>query len=616
MVASDRGALAPAMGGIPLKLVSHCRCAALAAALVLVLPAFTAVTGCGHRVPVQPPAPDGAVPDLPLGPAPDALVLPYPDMGLPDVCKSPISFQTWKDPRGRFRIASANALRISFVAYKGASAHESAAAVNHPGMAGMVVARGRWGNSPADDLAEIRQRLSSWLDDRGLGKLLVRASGVSGTSHDGHPDIKDAIWELQLDTATEPTHMRRSLLALALGCEESALTGLPGGLVAYQRQKLLVKLALVHRGSSALITAAVATRADHDHPASVLRVIYDNFANGTAVAAAGAATTTECQVAKAAATPKVDIIWVVDESGSMSDNRKDIVNNATKFFAQAVAAGLDFRMGVAGMKNPSHSSVEPGKFCGEISSAKYSDGGEDRFIGPKEPDVFASCVENPPWYEGGSEFGLTHGHGAVKRHLPRAVGNASKIRKGAKLALIFVTDEAPQGLKKGSELLGHPGFLTGADVSASKCTLSTPDAASLSTALKPLVQLFSGASDPEARAIVHVIGGTCNNTCSAEVAHGYADLAHATGGQVGDVCQSDLSATIKVMLDSVAGAASAVKLQYVPISSTLAVSVRGKRIHASTQKGFLYNAGANSLTFVNVALAEGDQVIASYSRFK
>ena len=37
--------------------------------------------------------------------------------------------------------------------------------------------------------------------------------------------------------------------------------------------------------------------------------------------------------------PEADIIWVMDESGSMNDNRYDIVNNAAALFAKAKAAG-------------------------------------------------------------------------------------------------------------------------------------------------------------------------------------------------------------------------------------------------------------------------------------
>ena len=74
----------------------------------------------------------------------------------------------------------------------------------------------------------------------------------------------------------------------------------------------------------------------------------------------------------------------------------------------------DFRMGVTNVI-PQKTQTGYAKFCSRISSNKSDSGGTDRFLLPSEQTIFASCIKNPPGYEGGSEtypvFYLLHGGG-------------------------------------------------------------------------------------------------------------------------------------------------------------------------------------------------------------
>jgi hypothetical protein len=304
--------------------------------------------------------------------------------------------------------------------------------------------------------------------------------------------------------------------------------------------------------------------------------------------------------------PVADIIWVVDESGSMSDDRQNVVNNANNFFARALSSGLDFRMGITNVCDPSGSHASAvGKFCSKVSNDDYDDGGTDRFLLPSEQQIFSSCINNPPGYEGGSEYGLINAKEAVKKHLPRSANDPSKIRPNSTLVIIVATDEIPESLQS---LLGMGSYGT--------CTLDGTTQGKLNTAVQPYLDLFSGVSDPDAAAMFHVIGGVCNNTCTADVAHGYKELAQQLGGQIGDVCQNDLGNTLQVIIDAIVGAASPVKLEYVPISSSLAVAMDGVEIMRSRTNGFDYRSSTNTLAFINVTYKKGSEVIASYKRWR
>ena len=580
----------------------------------VLLAACCTLAACHNRIPVPadeagPPTADAGVDGpivVPDGPPPDAH----------RVCrKEATPLQSVTDPRGNFTLAVPERVQVRIIGIDGAPRPTAAATLDDGEVAAFVATRSAEGSDPVESLAEFQQRVGAMLEDHGLGTVVLRASGARGTSAEGNPDVKEAVWDIASPKAVAPAYLRNWLIAVATNRGYGELVNLPspGGRLT---TSLVLKVTLVARTDQIVVNAAVTDRASYDAPTSPVAVIAEDLANGTAVAAAGRSTSMTCDVGPITGRAVADIIWVVDESNSMSDNRQDIVNNANKFFAKAIAAGLDFRMGVVGVKDPGKAGVTLGKFCSSISTDPADDGGEDRFLGPNEQATFSSCVKNPPYHELGAEFGLTHGYHAVLRHLPRAANHPAKIRPEAKLALIFVTDEAPHELKQGTSYGGKEGFLSYADYRSTGCHLDEKKQQTLEEFITPWTELFSGAESPEARATVHLIGGVCSNTCRAEMAYGYQELARRFGGQVGDVCQADLSPTLQVIVDSIVASASPRVLGQRPISSTLTVEVNGLRLPRSHQKGFAYNATSNALSFINVGVNKGNQVVASYRRFE
>ena len=306
----------------------------------------------------------------------------------------------------------------------------------------------------------------------------------------------------------------------------------------------------------------------------------------------------------------------------MDDNRKDIVANASDFFNRAVKAGLDFRMGVAGVKSPNSSGVKVGKLCSSTNTSQSHDGGTDRFLKPSEQTIFKACVNNPPYYEGGSEYGLAHAFEAVTTHLPRkpaSAGDLTKIRTGATLVLIIATDEAPQELKTWSSYKGQPGFLGFTEYGINTCTSSKQS--QINSYVKPWIDLYQGKHPTHkmaAKTIVHMIAGVRKKSCGdygPEYPWGYQEIVKATGGQHGDICQKNLGTTLQLIIDSIAGAASPAVLQYVPISASLAVALNKTQLTRSRKQGFDYVSSANSLVFIGVKFTKGDQVVASYRRW-
>ena len=130
------------------------------------------------------------------------------------------------------------------------------------------------------------------------------------------------------------------------------------------------------------------------------------------------------------------------------------------------------------------------------------------------------------------------------------------------------------------------------------------------------LQYIYKKTNPEAKTIVHMIGGVCNNTCNAEIGHGYNELVKTTGGITADVCQSNLGATLQIIIDTITGQASPAKLEYVPISASLAVAIDKTQLQRSRVQGFDYAPSSNTLIFIGVPFPKGSQVVASYRRYK
>ena len=533
-----------------------------------------------------------------------------------------------------FRVSSKGAWKVALeqntpygeVTISGAGAKEAAAAMDYKGqnqaVAGFVVSLDRSGGDIAVLSAGVINDIKSKLS--GASAVAQLSSGNLRVSHDKFPTVVSTQLAVTLSAAKRPGAVRNALLAALLGKQVPK-----GGFDNYgpASTALVIRLQTLARKDRLLVMGGVGPAkmaADAKLPTAFH---LEDLSNGTGLATTSDSGTVECDPFLLTKNPVADIIWVVDDSGSMSDNLADIVNNANDFFSRAVKSGLDFRMAVTGVADPWDfmplmPPVKVGKFCGQLMPPDlfppFSDGGPDRFLGSNEQAIFKSCVANPPYKEGSSEYGLAHALEGVRTHLPRTAGHKSRIRPNASLAIIIATDEAPKELKGGE----YPKGVKGPSLKTSGCSLTSTSQLDVNSYLKTWLNLFAG-KDPkwkaQGKAMVHLIGGICasgkTSSCSAEVGHGYLELVKATGGIAADICQKNLGSTLQIIIDTITGAASPAILQYVPISASLAVAVNTKQLARSRVSGFDYVGFSNSLVFTGVNIGKGSQVVASYRRW-
>ncbi len=541
----------------------------------------------------------------------------------------PMQFK--KNKTGDWALALEQVAMYGELSISGAKAKEAAAAFELnkktvgnqpvPGVAGFVISMPAWGNDVINMAAQVASKISSKLP--GKSKVSQIVSGSKITSHDGFPTVVGTTLEITLTSNRNPPSVRNDLYGVILNRSKGQLGKLPAANFGPTTKSHYLAFQTLYRPKlgQVLIMGGVAAKSMVNDQKINAGIHLDDMSNGTGLATYADGDTVECDPFILAGTPVADIIWVVDESGSMSDNRQDIINNASAFFSQALKSGLNFRMGVAGMKAVSSygTPIQVGKFCSVSSSSSSHDGGPDRFLTSKEQAVFKACVKNPPYYEGGSEYGLAHTFESVTRHLPRQVNNPSKIRKDATLVIIIATDEAPQEFKSYTTYKGKSGFLGYSEYSITQCT--TSKMGQINNYLKEWVALLTGKHTKwgkDAKAVVHLIAGVCNQKCGSyppEYPWGYQELVKATGGQIGDICQKNLGTTLQKMINSITGKASPAILQYVPMSASLAVAVNKSKVPRSRNAGFDYDRASNSLIFHGVSLSKGKQVVASYRRW-
>ena len=542
----------------------------------------------------------------------------------------PMQFK--KNKTGDWALALETSAMYGELTIAGAKAKEAAGAIELnkktvatqpvPGVAGFVVSMPAWGKDVINMAAQVASKISSQLP--GKSKVSQIVSGSKITSHDGFPTVVGTTLEVTLTGNRNPPSVRNDLYGIILNRAKGQLGKLPAANFGPPTKSHYIVFQTLYRPKlgQVLVMGGVAAKSMVADQKINAGIHLDDISNGTGLATYSDGDTIECDPFILAGTPVADIIWVVDESGSMSDNRQDIINNASAFFAQALKSGLNFRMGVAGMKNPNSTYGGPvavGRFCSVATTSTSHDGGPDRFLTSKEQSIFKACVKNPPYYEGGSEYGLAHTYEAVTRHLPRHPGIANKIRKDATLVIIIATDEAPQEFKSYSTYKGKSGFLNYNEYAIDQCT--TSKMGQINNYLDSWVKLFTG-KDPkwgsEGKAVVHLIAGVCKSKCGSyppEFPWGYQELVKATGGQIGDICQKNLGVTLQKMINSITGKASPAILQYVPMSASLAVAVNKTQVPRSRSAGFDYDRASNALIFHGVSLSKGKQVVASYRRW-
>ena len=258
----------------------------------------------------------------------------------------------------------------------------------------------------------------------------------------------------------------------------------------------------------------------------------------------------------------VDLLFVVDNSCSMSDEQISLGTDATAMFAELDANLVDYQVGVV--------TTDNGSLQGFPSIITSSD--------PDPAGTFASNVL-VGINGSGIEMGFQFGYDALTAPLVNT-NNFGFLRPDASLRIVFVSDEQEQS-----------GGVVADWVNDFEALKADPSMVSLSGITGGL----AGCSGP---------GG------SASSGSIYVDATSITGGLDLSICEGDW---VPHLEDIAAWATPAVAPDEMPLTELPVVDTIVLAIDGVPQTGWIYDTPSNSLQFATIILAPGEVMTAEYS---
>lgn len=253
----------------------------------------------------------------------------------------------------------------------------------------------------------------------------------------------------------------------------------------------------------------------------------------------------------------VDFLWVVDNSGSMSEEQDSVVESLGSFVEVLDSFGADWQVGVT---TTAGEDDDGGVIVAPVITSQEADATEQ----------FQAAVAVGT--EGDiSEQGLLSAQKATSSAL-LATSNSGLIRDEAVLSVIVVSDEDDQ---------------------------SPDDVSTYVDALEAL----KGESNVRLSAVVGDLPAGCASPyAAADPAERYLDAVTMMNGVSDSICRKDLSDTMKALALNGLGLTDTFALTAVPELESMEVRVDGVLVHQRDLNGWRYDAGLNAVILDGYAI--------------
>ena len=283
-----------------------------------------------------------------------------------------------------------------------------------------------------------------------------------------------------------------------------------------------------------------------------------------------------------AETPPVDVLFVVDNSGSMQQEQEKLGANFEAFIQHFTNLGLDFQLAV--VTTDTSDPNESGKFQGTPA-----------IITPETPQFSRVFLENVAVGTDGSgaESGLEAARLAFSEPVV-STDNIGFLRPDAILAIIIVSDE-----EDGSD--GDDG---------------EPDPQDL-TPVDEYVNFFLALKDGNPSKVVmpvivgDVPGGCQSDDATAEPGVRYHEVANALNGSKSSICgtSEEFSSVLDEIGSQIAGLVTAFPLDYTPDLDSIQVKVDGVVVPRDPMSGWYWDTAIGGIAFAPAAVPPACAVI-------
>lgn len=302
---------------------------------------------------------------------------------------------------------------------------------------------------------------------------------------------------------------------------------------------------------------------------------------------------------------KIDILWVIDNSGSMDTSQQAIASNFQRFIDKFQQNGFDFQIAVT-TSDAYKDDFDPTLGMAVYRSGTYQNAQNQTVTAPKilnknTPDLQKAFIANIIRGTSGSgdERTFSSMHAAIVNTTNQAMGFP---RADAYLAVIMVSDEDDfswNGTANKEYLYDDPALYTLASY------VSFLDGLTTSTPTNRRYNVNSIAiQDENCRT---ALGGG-----GRKIAIRQNGLASMTSGILGSLC-ADFGTTLSSISNKIIELSTQFYLQRKPRDGSLRVFVSGTEVLASEANGYTYNSTNNSITFHGTSVpSAGAQITVSY----
>ncbi len=287
---------------------------------------------------------------------------------------------------------------------------------------------------------------------------------------------------------------------------------------------------------------------------------------------------------------KVDILWVVDSSGSMASSQTNLANNFQQFIQDFQTKNFDFHMAVTdtGGYLDNHYNTLTRSAWRQGTASPYSGVAVMDKNTPNLSTVFAKNIKT-----GTTGTGDERAFSSFKKSLENNNNNGF-LRPGAFLAVIIVSDE---------DDFSHYDWNAG--ISSYYFTENYADANMFSVqSFKDYLTTLTGSTPANAanNFTVHTISArdqACVNTlgnAGQKISQRYPALSSATGGLAASIC-APMSGVLDQLSKKTIELAATFQLDREPYVDTLRVVVDGTTSAQSAVCGWTYDAASRVISF-------------------
>lgn len=315
---------------------------------------------------------------------------------------------------------------------------------------------------------------------------------------------------------------------------------------------------------------------------------------------------------------KIDILWVIDNSGSMETSQNNVISNFNSFIQRFQTLNYDFNMAFistdAYMDATDTNGAYKNTYCIAFNKkcSVFRDGPGKNATASLHSGVpiiskltqNITSVFNLNAAQGIQGYGDERAFQSFKTALQNQ-SNTGFRRADAYLAIIIVSDEddfSHNAMTPALETLANNGYLTDSRIHSVDSYVSFLDSYTNST---PALRNYSVSA-------ITIMDQVClddlNTTFARRMGTRYLQMADKTGGTKASLC-GNFGQSLQMISDSVLALTSTFKLDREPIVETLQITVNGVVVVQDAQNGWTYDPSNLTITFHGSAIPAADSSI-------